>query len=63
MVGDGLNDPNVPGACVASHIHHVLARNPSVVRAISYADPGLGRQSPGFSAYEEDGGRMVIRQR
>jgi hypothetical protein len=36
MVGDGLNDPNVPGACVARHIHHVLARNSSVAALASY---------------------------
>jgi hypothetical protein len=30
MVGDGRNDPNEPGACVASHMQHVVARNSSV---------------------------------
>jgi hypothetical protein len=30
LVGDGRHDPNVPGACVATHIAHVIERNSSV---------------------------------
>ncbi len=50
MVGDGLNDPNVPGACVASHIHHVLRRNSSVA-ALASLPPGhrAVREGPGHS--------------
>jgi hypothetical protein len=34
-VGDGLSDPNEPGAWVASHMHHVVARNSSVAALAS----------------------------
>ncbi|HEX6129190.1 MAG TPA: hypothetical protein VF071_09235 [Candidatus Limnocylindria bacterium] len=30
MVGDGLNDPNEPRAAVATHLRHVVDRDPSV---------------------------------
>lgn len=30
MVGDGVTDPNGPGASVATHIRHVVDRDPSV---------------------------------
>jgi hypothetical protein len=41
-VGDGVNDPNVPGACVVAHMAHVLARDPSV--------SGLASLPPGWAA-------------
>lgn len=31
LVGDGVNDPNEPGACVASHIWHAIDRNTSMI--------------------------------
>ena len=30
LVGDGVNDPNAPGAVVVTHISHVVERNSSV---------------------------------
>ena len=30
LVGDGVTDPNPPGACVASHMWHVIERSASV---------------------------------
>lgn len=30
LVGDGIDDPNVPGASVATHMSHVIERNSSV---------------------------------
>jgi hypothetical protein len=30
LVGDGINDPNDPGASVATHIWHVIESDPSV---------------------------------
>ena len=46
-VGDG-DDPNRPGACVATHISHVLDRNSSV-RALASMPPGhvADREAPG----------------
>ena len=29
-IGDGVNDPNLPGACIATHIAHVLALDPTL---------------------------------
>lgn len=34
-VGDGENDPNEPGACVVTHIWHVIERNFSVAHLAS----------------------------
>jgi hypothetical protein len=34
-VGDGVNDPNVSGACIATHIQHVVERDPSVASLAS----------------------------
>ena len=39
MVGDGVNDPNARGATVATHIRHVVDRDPSVGPLASLA-PG-----------------------
>ena len=34
-IGDGVTDPNEPGACVATHIWHVIERNSSVAEIAS----------------------------
>ena len=39
LVGDGVEDPNLPGACTATHIGHVVERNGSVA--------GLASMPPG----------------
>jgi hypothetical protein len=50
MVADGVNDPNAPGAAVATHMHHVVARDPSIVQLASLP-PGTraDRTAPGSS--------------
>ena len=47
-VGDGVNDPNAPDACVVAHIGHVVARNSSVAELASLP-PGweARRDGPG----------------
>ena len=35
LVGDGINDPNVPGASIATHMRHVLALDPTVAQLAS----------------------------
>ena len=48
LVSDGVNDPNTPDACVATHMSHVVERNSSVAKLASL---GLGqvahREEPG----------------
>lgn len=39
MVGDGVTDPNESGATVATHISHVVERDPSVA-ALASLPPG-----------------------
>lgn len=34
LIGDGINDPNEPGACVASHIWHAIEQNPAMVELV-----------------------------
>jgi hypothetical protein len=48
LVGDGINDPNPPGASVATHIWHAIERNSSV-RSLASMPPGhiAKRQGPG----------------
>lgn len=41
-VGDGINDPNLPGASLATHMAHVVALNSSVA--------GLATMAPGHIA-------------
>lgn len=50
LVGDGVNDPNEPGACVASHIWHAIDRNSSMVE-LADMPPGhiATRLTPGDS--------------
>ena len=48
LVGDGIHDPNEPGASIATHLWHVIERNSSVAdladlppgRAATRAAPG-----------------------
>ena len=47
-IGDGVNDPNEPGACVATHIRHVLGSDPTLEE--------LARLPPGTEAKREDVG-------
>lgn len=34
-IADGVNDPNEPGACVATHIWHAIEQNSSLARLAS----------------------------
>jgi hypothetical protein len=47
-VGDGVDDPNLPGACIATHLQHVIERNSSVATLASLP-PGheARRDGPG----------------
>lgn len=49
LVGDGVDDPNVPGASVAAHIGHVVERNSSVA--------GLATMPPGSIAQRDAPGQ------
>ena len=42
LVGDGVNDPNPPGASAATHIAHAIERNSSIAQ--------LGTMPPGHIA-------------
>jgi hypothetical protein len=48
LVGDGVNDPNEPGAAVASHIWHAIHRNSSIAE--------LAAMPPGHIAARADPG-------
>jgi len=50
LVGDGVNDPNEPGACVASHIWHAIERNSSMAE-LADLPPGhmATRSGPGHA--------------
>ena len=39
-VADGVNDPNEPGACIATHLRHVLEADPSM-NELATLPPGL----------------------
>ena len=47
-VGDGENDPNEPGACIATHLTHVIQGDASI-SALAKLPPGYEarRRSPG----------------
>ena len=47
-IGDGIHDPNTPGASVATHIAHVIALNSSI--------EGLASMPPGHIAQREGPG-------
>ena len=49
LVGDGEEDPNVPGASIAAHMSHVLAQNSSVAQ--------LASMPPGHLAQRKDPGQ------
>jgi hypothetical protein len=38
-VGDGLNDPNVRGACISTHLQHAIERNSSIA-TLAVVPPG-----------------------
>jgi hypothetical protein len=52
-IADGVNDPNEDGACVATHIWHVIARNSSVAE--------LASLPPGMLAYRAAVGEPWVR--
>ena len=38
-VGDGVDDPNIQGACIATHLHHVLDRD-DTIESLASLPPG-----------------------
>ncbi|GAB3254683.1 hypothetical protein GCM10027448_21990 [Nocardioides dilutus] len=48
-MGDGVNDPNLPGACVATHIWHAIECNSSIT--------GLAAMPPGHFAQRSGPGQ------
>lgn len=48
-IGDGIDDPNEPDACVATHIAHVVARDPTVAELASMP-PGTRADRPDRSS-------------
>lgn len=48
LVGDGVNDPNLPGASVATHMSHAVERNSSIAE-LATMPPGhlASRSGPG----------------
>ena len=38
MIGDGVNDPNLPGAAIVLHLHHVLRADPLLEGLASLPD-------------------------
>lgn len=48
LVGDGVNDPNLPGASVATHLAHAIERNSSIAE--------LGGMPPGRIAQRSEPG-------
>ena len=46
LIGDGVNDPNLPGACVATHLQHAISTNSSVAD-LAAMPPGHIAQRPG----------------
>ena len=45
IVGDGVNDPNVPGACAVHRMAHIADLDPTISVTAALA--------PGYAAYRE----------
>lgn len=48
LIGDGVSDPNLPDAAIATHIWHAIERNSSIA--------GLADLAPGHMARREEPG-------
>ncbi len=46
LIGEGVNDPNLPGASIATHIWHVISTNSSIA-SLATMPPGHIAQRPG----------------
>lgn len=44
LVGDGVNDPNVDGACTVTHIWHAIERNSSIGELATMAPGTMARR-------------------
>jgi len=44
-IADGVNDPNLPGAAIATHISHVIARNSSLATLASMPPGHIAQRS------------------
>jgi hypothetical protein len=50
-VGDGVNDPNLPGASIATHMAHAIERNSSITQ-LAHLRPGqIARRSEAGEAW------------
>jgi hypothetical protein len=45
IVGDGVNDPNLPGASVATHITHAIEWNSSIAQLATMAPGRIAQRS------------------
>lgn len=45
LVGDGVTDPNEPGACLYGHMSHVVELNPSVAELATMPPGYLAKRS------------------
>lgn len=45
MVGDGVNDPNLPGASLATHISHVVRDDPTIEELASLPEGKMAQRS------------------
>jgi hypothetical protein len=48
LIGDGVNDPNLPGACAVTHISHAIAGNGAIAE--------LATMPPGHMARRDEPG-------
>ena len=51
-VGDGVNDPNVPGAATATHIVHAIERNSSLASLANMPRGHIARRAGPGDAWE-----------
>lgn len=45
LVGDGVNDPNPPGASIATHITHAIETNSSIAQLATMAPGHIAQRS------------------
>jgi len=45
LVGDGVNDPNLPGASTVTHISHAIERNSSIAELATMPPGHMARRS------------------
>ena len=63
LVGDGVNDPNPPGASVATHLAHAIALNSSIAGLASMPPGHIARRSGPGGAVDHRRARGLGRRR